>query len=207
MRIRMTVVAAAAAALLLVPSSSLLAQGGRGQGRGRGAMTGRVKSVDTGAKSFVVTMRGRQQSMDITVKTDDKTEFMHGAGAGSFSDVQEGRFAVVMAQGQPGADAAAARVLVFDTQPATANGAIKSVNASDKTFVITAGGRQGAPTREVSIKTTDKTRYMVGRGAGKWDDLAADKRVMVIGEGNANTGITAVIVTVLPAGAGGGAGQ
>jgi len=200
MRFQSVLFAASAAALLLMPAQRLLAQQ-----RGGRAQYGTIKSADATGKSFVVTVRRMGQEADVTVKTDDQTRYVHGVDQGAFGDIKEGRFAVFMGQGTPDAGITAREVFILDKPGGVQNGVVKSVDAAGKSFVITAG-RAGGQQREVTVKVSDKTKFMAGRDAAKWEDVAAEKRVLIIGEGSAQAGFTAYHVRILPA-AGAGAGQ
>jgi hypothetical protein len=199
MRCRSVLLVASAAVLLLAPAS--FAQGQRGNNMRGGA----VKSADTGAKTFVVTMRGRganAQPTDVTIKTTDQTRYMHYGDNGTFADLKEGRYAFFLGEGTPDTGITAREVIVLDKPGAVQTGVVKSVDTAGNSFVITTG-RPGGQQREVTIKVGDKTKYMAGREAAKWSDVAAEKRVSIVGEGTAREGLSAVIVRILPAAAGG----
>jgi hypothetical protein len=199
MRFRSVLFVASAAVLLIASAQASYAQ--RGGGR---ATTGMVKSVDSAGKSFVVTTgRAGGQQRDVTIKTDDQTHYMRGADNGAFADVKEGKYAIVLGQGTPDTGVTAREVFVLEKQGGSATGAVKSVDAAGKSFIITTG-RPGGQQREVTVKVNDKTKFFNGRESGKWEDVAAEKRVMIIGEGNNREGFTAIAVRILPAGAGGG---
>ncbi len=192
MRVRTILLVVGAVALVGSIASPSYAQGQRG----RGPRMGTVKSVDTGAKTFVVTMRRMQQEQDVTIRTTAETSYHKGTDAGAFADVQAGRFAVILGEGMPAEGITAREVIVLEKQVAAMLGEVKSSDAGGKTLVITAG-RPGGETRDVTIKVTDKTKYMAGRNAAKFEDLTAGKRVIVIGEGTAEAGVTAMHVRVL----------
>ena len=193
MRIRMLLTAASvlAVAVALAPSSFA-------QGRGGRATTGTVKSVDAGAKTFVVTTRRMNQEADVTIKTDDQSRFLKGGNAGTFADVKAGGFAVVFGMGMPDTGITARQVVLLEKPGGATTGTIKSADPAAKTLTLTVG-RMGME-REVTIKASDKTKIMSGMDAGKWEDLTAGKRVMVIGEGNPRQGdFTAVVIRLVPA--------
>jgi hypothetical protein len=196
MRFRSVLVAAAAAVLLLAPASNSFAQ------RGGNARYGTIKSVDAAGKSMVVTVRRMNNETDVTVKTDDQTRYFRGVDQGAFGDLKAGAFIVFAGQGQPDTGISAREVFILEKAGGVANGAVKSVDAGGKSFVVVTG-RPGGQQREVTVKVGDKTKFWSGRDAAKWEDVAAEKRVLVIGEGSPQTGLTAIHVRILPAAGGG----
>jgi len=181
--------------------------------RQRPAAQGMVKSVDETAKTFVVTMRRGAEARDVTVKTDASTTFTNGIGpnaaAGTFSDVKAGKFVRVMGDGTPETGVTAKTIAISDRAPVRATvGIVKSVDAAGHSFVLTL--RRGGQGRDVTVKWTDQTKVMLGRGAqaqaGSANDIATGKRVAVQGDGSPEAGYTATEIQVLPAAAPGGAG-
>jgi hypothetical protein len=194
MRVRSLLLAATAAAVLLVPASVSVAQ----QRDGR-PQFGMIKSVDAAGKSFVVTMRRQQQDADVTVKTDAQTSYMKGLDNGAFTDVKAGAFAAIIGEGTPETGLTAREVFVLEKPVGAALGEVKSADATAKTITITTG-RAGGEQRDLPVKVTDKTKYLMGRQPAKWEDITAGKRVIVIGEGDARQGpLTALYVRIVMA--------
>jgi hypothetical protein len=196
------------AALIIVAVAAMsfgFSRGTSAQQRQRPAAAGMVKSVDDGAKSFVITVGRRGQTQDVTIKTDANTKFLKAPQTeASFADVKVGKYAAVAGEGTAATGITATQVIIADRAPARGTtGTVKSVDTTTKTIVITIG-REGAQARDVTVKWTDTTKVMVGRQAGKLDDIAVGKRIRVQGEGNARQGFTATEIVVLPAAPGAG---
>jgi len=209
MRVPSTIAVVAALAI-----SFGLAAGSQAQ-RARPAAQGMVKSVDATAKSFVVTtMRRGGEARDVTVKTDASTTFTKGIGpnaaAGTFADVTSGKFVRVTGDGTPETGVTAKTIAILERAPGRATvGVVKSVDAAGHSFVLTL--RRAGQERDVTVKWTDQTKVMLGRGAqaqaGSASDIATGKRVSIQGEGSPEAGYTATQIQVLPAAPGGaGAG-
>jgi len=200
MGIRSGILAAALGVCLVAPAASFAQRQ-----RGGGPISGVVKSIDTGAKTVTVTIRGRQgMEQDVTIKTDAQTIYgIAGGDAATFSDVKTGRTVVVLGQGTPQEGVTARNLVVFEKPVVVVRGAVKSADTAAKTVIITAG--TGGNAREVTVTTTDKTKLMGLREAAKWEDLAAGRRVFVVTEGTArDPKVAATYIWVLPAAAGGG---
>jgi len=208
MRVPSTIAIVAAIALSFGLAASSQAQ------RQRPAAQGMVKSVDETAKTFVVTTTRRgAEARDVTVKTDASTTFTNGFGpnaaAGTFSDVKVGKYVRVAGDGTPETGVTAKTIAISDRAPARGTvGVVKSVDAAGHSFVLTL--RRGGQERDVTVKWTDQTKVMLGRGAqaqaGSANDIATGKRVSVQGEGSPEAGYTAAQIQVLPPAPPGGAG-
>lgn len=109
-------------------------------------------------------------------------------------------FAVVAALALAFALAASSSAQVRRQRPA-AQGMVKSVDETAKSFVVTTMPRGGGAAQDVTVKTDATTTFAKGVGptaaAGTFDDVKAGKFVRVVGDGTPETGVTAKSVAVM----------
>jgi hypothetical protein len=160
--------------------------------------------VKVDGKNLVLSVRQRGgEAQEVTVPTDEKTQFLVDAEAGKLANLKpEMRVNVIQV---PATEDKPARTVVMATSRGL-NGTV--VKVEGKNVVITAR-EMGGEAREVTVATDEKTKvFLLGgmaRGTfsepkvGKLEDIKADMRVMVLPE----TG-TAAKILASPAPARGG---
>jgi ribosomal protein L21E len=138
---------------------------------------GTIVKVD-GKNVIVKTGRG-DQAKEVTVATDDKTEFVVDAEAGKLEDLKaEMRVFITPATGT------ATKVT------ATSKGLTGTIVKVDGKNVVVKTGR-GEDAKEVTVVTDEKTKVFVDDKPAKLDDLKADMRVTVLPETGTATKILA----------------
>lgn len=154
--------------------------------------------VKVDGKNLVISTGRGDQAKEVTVATDEKTEFVVDAEPGKLADLKpEMRIMVTPEMGTATKVTATSKGL---------NGAVVKVDG--KNVVIKTG--RGEEAKEVTVTTDEKTKVFVGGKAATLADLKADMRVTVIPE----TGTAVKIIAMAgggirpggQGGAGGGAG-
>ncbi len=151
------------------------------------SFSGQIKSIDQGAKSFVVTVKDRG---DITVNTNADTKIkLYGDKDGAFSDLKAGQgVAVTMVQTADGNLALVVRLL-----PVYISGPIKSIDQGAKSLVVTVKDRG-----DVAVNTNADTKIkLYGDKDGTFNDLKAGNRVAVTMV-ETTDGNLALVVRLLP---------
>ena len=150
-------------------------------------LTGLVKSVDTTAKSFVLTTKN---SGDVAITVDAKTKFaIQGVRNATLNDLKVGSRAVVVAMETSGGNLA----LTVRVMPVTLVGQIKSIDASGKSFVLTTKALG-----DVTINVDANTKYQVpGNKSATLNDLKVGNRVVVMAM-ESSSGDLALSVRVMP---------
>jgi hypothetical protein len=134
--------------------------------------------VKVDGKNLVITTGRGDAAKEVTVATDDKTEFVVDAEAGKLADLKpEMRIMATPDTGTATKVSATSKGL---------NGAVVKVDG--KNVVITTG--RGDAAKEVTVTTDEKTKVFIGEKAATLADLKADMRVTVIPE----TGTAAKII-------------
>jgi hypothetical protein len=141
---------------------------------------GTIVKVD--GKNIIVKTGRRDNAKEVTVATDEKTEFVVDAEKGKLDDLKaDMRVRITPETGT------ATKVV------ATSNGLNGQVVKIDGKNVIIKTGR-GDNAKEVTVATDENTKVFIGETASKLEDLKADMRVTVLPE----TG-TAKKILVMPA--------
>ncbi len=154
---------------------------------------GRLVKVD--GKKLIVSVRQRGgEPREVTVATDDKTEFNVDYEPGKLTDLKPDMRVSTIAM--PARDTKPAGLMVAATSRSLSGTVVKV----DGKNVVLRVRQRGAERKEVTVGTDEKTKVLIlGVGApgkvGKLEDLKADMRVTVLPE----TGTAAkIIVVVLP---------
>lgn len=154
--------------------------------------------VKVGGTSLILSARQPGgEAKEVTIATDDKTEFNVDYEPGKLTDLKPGMRVSVIAM--PARDTKPAGLMVVATSRGLSGTVVK---VDGKNVVLRVRQRGGEP-KEVAVGTDEKTRVLIpGVRApfkvGKLEDLKADMRVNVLPE----TG-TAAKILVGPAGGGG----
>ena len=149
--------------------------------RPRGLL-GTLVKVD--GKNLVIQVRQRDaEPKEVTVATDDKTEFVVDAEAGKLADLKaEMRVMITPETGTATKVSARSKGL---------EGVVVKVDG--KNLIIQVRQRDADP-KEVTVATDEKTKVFIGETASKLEDLKADMRVTVLPE----TGTAAKILAMAP---------
>jgi len=149
------------------------------QGRQRPAgVFGTIVKID--GKNIVVKTGRGDTAKEVTVATDEKTEFVVDAEKGKLDDLKADMRVMITPE-----TGTATKVV------ATSKGLNGQVVKVDGKNVIIKTGR-GDTAKEVTVATDENTKVFIGDKAGKLEDLKADMRVTVLPETGTATKILAM---------------